>query len=75
MKVVFTDRSRKAVVEILYDFANRVERENGEQIFQLMTVGSHVSARPFHGDHPVEVQRVINAISQIEGVLDVKELK
>lgn len=70
--VIFTDKSRRAVIDILYGFANRVERENGEQIFQLMTAGSHVLARPFSGKHPPEVQRVIDTVLQIEGALDVE---
>jgi len=73
LKVVFTDKSRQALVDILYQFANRVERENGEQIFQLMTGGSHgFFARPFYGDSPPEIQRVIDTLAQIEGALDVE---
>lgn len=70
--VVFTDKSRQAVVDILFNFANRVERENGEQIFQLMAVGSGALARPFSGNHPLEIQRIIDTVAQIEGALDVK---
>ena len=72
--VIFTDKSRRAVVEILYEFANRVERENGEQIFQLMAVGPGALARPFSGKHPPEVQRIIDTVAQIEGALDVKKM-
>jgi len=72
LKAVFTDKSRQALVDILYRFANRVERENGEQIFQLMTAGSQGLARPFCGDHPPEIQRVLDTLAQIEGALDVE---
>jgi len=74
LKVFFTDKSRQVLTDILYGFANRVERENGEQIFQLMTAGSYPSARPFYGDHPPEIQRVIDTLAQIERALEVREI-